>query len=49
MVDAMDGSLELCKAASEYTGITVRHVLLFIYLSNMEILKVKEKVDILQI
>ncbi len=26
MVDAMDGSLELCKAASEYTGITVKHM-----------------------
>lgn len=26
-VDAMDGSLELCKAASEYTGITVKHML----------------------
>ena len=27
MVDAMDGSLELCKAASEYTGINVKHML----------------------
>lgn len=26
-VVAMDGSLELCKAASEYTGITVKHML----------------------
>lgn len=26
-VDAMDGSLELCKSASEYTGITVKHML----------------------
>lgn len=26
-VVAMDGSLELCKAASEYTGITVKHIL----------------------
>ena len=26
-VDAIDGSLELCKAASEYTGITVKHML----------------------
>ena len=26
-VDAMDGSLELCKAASEYTGINVKHML----------------------
>lgn len=24
-VDAMDGSLELCKAASDYTGIKVKH------------------------
>ena len=23
----MDGSLELCKSASEYTGITVKHIL----------------------
>ena len=27
MVDAMDGSLELCKAASEYTDINVKHML----------------------
>ena len=27
IVDAMDGSSELCKAASEYTGITVKHML----------------------
>jgi hypothetical protein len=27
MVDAMDGSLELCKATSEYTGINVKHML----------------------
>ena len=27
IVDATDGSLELCKAASEYTGITVKHML----------------------
>ena len=27
MVDATDGSLELCKAASEYTGINVKHML----------------------
>ena len=27
LVDAMDGSLELCKAASEYTGINVKHML----------------------
>lgn len=27
MVDAIDGSLELCKVASEYTGITVKHML----------------------
>ena len=27
MVDAMDGSFELCKAASEYTGINVKHML----------------------
>lgn len=27
MVDAMDGSLELCKAAREYTGINVKHML----------------------
>lgn len=26
IVDAMDGSLELCKAASEYTGIAVKHM-----------------------
>lgn len=26
MVDAMDGSLELCKVASKYTGITVKHM-----------------------
>ena len=26
-VDAVDGSLELCKAASEYTGIAVKHML----------------------
>lgn len=26
-VDAMDGSLKLCKAASEYTGIAVKHML----------------------
>ena len=26
-VDAMDGSLELCRAASEYTGISVKHML----------------------
>ena len=26
MVDAIDGSLELCKAASKYTGITVKHM-----------------------
>ena len=26
-VDAMDGSLELCKAASEYTGINVKNML----------------------
>lgn len=26
MVDAVDGSSELCKAASEYTGITVKHM-----------------------
>lgn len=26
MVDAIDGSLELCKAASEYTGINVKHM-----------------------
>ena len=26
IVDAMDGSLELCKAASEYTGITIKHM-----------------------
>ena len=25
-VDAMDGSLELCKAASDYTGIKVKHM-----------------------
>ena len=25
-VDAVDGSIELCKAASEYTGITVKHM-----------------------
>ena len=25
-VDAIDGSMELCKAASEYTGITVKHM-----------------------
>ena len=27
IVDATDGSLELCKAASEYTGISVKHML----------------------
>ena len=27
IVDAMDGSSELCKAASEYTGINVKHML----------------------
>ena len=27
MVDAIDGSLELCKAASEYTGVNVKHML----------------------
>lgn len=26
-VDAMDGSIELCRAASEYTGIHVKHML----------------------
>ena len=26
-VDAMDGSMELCRAASEYTGIHVKHML----------------------
>ena len=26
-VDAIDGSIELCKAASEYTGIDVKHML----------------------
>lgn len=25
-VDAVDGAIELCKAASEYTGITVKHM-----------------------
>ena len=27
IVDAIDGSLELCKAAREYTGINVKHML----------------------
>lgn len=27
VVDAVDGSLELCKAASKYTGIAVKHML----------------------
>ena len=27
IVEATDGSVELCKAASEYTGITVKHML----------------------
>ena len=27
IVDATDGSVKLCKAASEYTGITVKHML----------------------
>ena len=27
LVDATDGSLELCKAASEYTGINIKHML----------------------
>ena len=35
-VDAMDGSLELCKAASEYTGINVKKML-FQDLSEKEI------------
>lgn len=38
LVDAMDGSLELCKAASEYTGINVKHML-------FQDLKVKEFYD----
>lgn len=38
MVDAMDGSLELCKAAREYTGINVKHML-------FQDLKVKEFYD----
>lgn len=25
-IDAMDGPLELCRAASEYTGITIKHM-----------------------
>ena len=28
-VDAMDGSLELCKAAIEYTGINVKNMLFY--------------------
>ena len=33
-VEAMDGSEELCKAASEYTGITVKHQLFQDWKSN---------------
>lgn len=36
IVDATDGSLELCKAASEYTGVTVKHML-FRELNEVEI------------
>ncbi len=35
IVDVIDGSLELCKAASEYTGITIKHML-FQNLSEIE-------------
>ena len=35
-VDALDGSLELCRAASEYTGIPVKHML-FQELTDVEV------------
>lgn len=37
-VDAMDGSKELCKAATKYTGIKVQHMLLRILMPVMSMM-----------
>lgn len=37
-VDAMDGSKELCKAATKYTGIKVQHMFLRILMPVMSMM-----------